>query len=198
LIVAIVIACSSSSQPTPPPTPPTPTPETTAKPQPPTGRVAKMPRQHRGNGAGACDTNPKSGSARSDLQGCKSDKECKDGKHGRCNTRGGGHSLEINTCEYDNCMADADCAGGGACECEGTGNRCLTATCRQDSDCGDGGACSPVNGCFGIEGFACHTAKDECIDDDDCRTNDNSAWKRCRMSPEVGHWACVAIQCPVG
>ena len=196
MLVIAITSCSSTSQPTPTPTPPTPTVQPDAmRPDPP--RVAHMPAAHRGSDQGTCDRTPRPpGSARSDVQGCKSDAECKSGKNGRCNTRGGGHSIEANTCEYDACFADADCANGGVCACAGTGNYCLPATCRHDSDCGDGGACSPVPGCFGVESFSCHTAKDECVDDDDC-TKANS-YRRCRYQGELGHWACVAMQCPVG
>ncbi|HEV7559326.1 MAG TPA: hypothetical protein VGO00_27815 [Kofleriaceae bacterium] len=198
----IVASCSSSSQPTPAPTPPTttptPIPTTPTTPTPhPDAKVARKPVQHRGDDAGTCDRTPKPpGSARSELQGCKSDKECKSGKNGRCNTRGGGHSIEMNRCEYDGCFADTDCPNGGVCNCAGTGNYCMTSTCRHDADCADGGACSPVPGCFGVEGYSCHTSKDECIDDDDCK-QDNT-YRRCRYQGELGHWACAVMQCPVG
>jgi hypothetical protein len=198
LIIAIVIAsCGKAADKdtgivTPKPTPTSPDPK-----RPDTSRLAHMPSQHRGNDTGACDRTPRRpGSARSDLQGCKSDAECKDGNNGRCNTRGGGHALEMNTCEYDACFGDSDCAKGGVCMCEGTGNYCLPSTCRHDSDCGDGGACSPIPGCRGIEGYACHTSKDECTNDDEC--TQGNTYRTCRYQGELGHWACAAMQCPVG
>jgi len=113
------------------------------------------------------------------------------------NRRGGGHDAPRNDCEYDACLADTDCGAAGVCDCNGTGNFCLGGTCRIDADCGAGGACSPDHGCRGgMHGYFCHTSADTCVNDSDCwKTDQNTG---CHFEPQVGHWACVNLQCPVG
>jgi hypothetical protein len=77
-------------------------------------------------------------------------------------------------------------------------NRCSrSGDCSLDSDCGPGGYCSPSvqanSQCSSgpaPAGFFCHTAKDECVNDTDCRS---SAGNFCVFAPERGLWACAAI-----
>ncbi len=44
---------------------------------------------------------------------CNADSECTDGKNGRCVVMGNGRPI----CDYDECFAASDCAGGSSCAC---------------------------------------------------------------------------------
>jgi hypothetical protein len=103
-------------------------------------------------------------------------------------------------CSASDCTTNDDCTEGGVCSCQGNtsgyahssfGNTCIPAGCRSDSDCGPGGYCSPtVSGggpFYGIQGYYCHSCKDECTNDSDC---DNGGCFYCAYNPDVGHWAC--------
>jgi hypothetical protein len=72
-------------------------------------------------------------------------------------------------------------------------NYCLMGNCRVDADCGAGGYCSPTFGScgsfFGVVGYYCHTPKDKCVDDSDCKAAD------CRYDPVGGSWACGTSFC---
>jgi hypothetical protein len=119
---------------------------------------------------------------------CKANADCKDQKNGRCSGNG--------TCTYDACYVDADCrvdGKGGVCLCneEGLqGYSCAGGNCSVDADCGKN-YCSPSFGMQcgkGLAGYYCHTAKDECGNDEDC-TND-SGRGYCAYNKAVGYWAC--------
>jgi hypothetical protein len=126
------------------------------------------------------------------TDGCKADSECTQGKNGRCNGHGGGHAIAVNECDYDACFTDADCGSGSLCLCGTSGNWCARALCRTDADCGEGGACSSSEG-----SYACHTADDACVNTDDCPRQSGYSTE-CAYSAELGHWACVSYERPVG
>ena len=90
------------------------------------------------------------------------------------------------SCSYDQCATDADCAGNTPCVCRSSAsdsapNVCQGGgNCRIDADCGPGGYCSgsiPPDRCNGYlficdfscgSGYFCHTSKDTCTDNSDC------------------------------
>lgn len=137
-----------------------------------------------------------------------SDADCTQGTNGRC-TR---ITVQGWECTYDDCSTDADCpalepTGGrqGVCACENgvrsNANVCVYAgNCGTDADC-DGGYCSPSGGgCVaiaGFEGFYCHTAADECVDDTDC-FDPSVPDKYCGYSTLKGHWECTSVTCIIG
>lgn len=136
---------------------------------------------------------------------CHSDAECASGMNGRCIK-----TVDLFFCSYDACISDGDCTGmdGGAaahsgiCACESAfradNNICIfEGNCRTDADCG-GEYCSPTWP-FGsctldgtISGYYCHTAADECTDDQDCTSSGSAG---CAYSTLKGHWACGLITC---
>lgn len=127
---------------------------------------------------------------------CKANADCKEDKNGRCNADG--------HCAYDACYADADCGKGGECVCNEEGKRgwyCMMGDCSIDADCGKKGYCSPSPslhcGYFsGVVGNYCHTAKDECVDDDDCKGGDaGSGPGYCAFSAEAHKWVCGYSVC---
>src|SRR5437764_808213 len=82
----------------------------------------------------------------------------------------------------DECLAATACSGAEVCRCReaaSDANACVMGNCVVDSDCGAGGYCSPsrafdrIN--FGVAGYWCHTASDECVDDVDCNPDGGSA-----------------------
>ncbi len=121
---------------------------------------------------------------------------CSNGHLGRCEG-------PFATCVCDQCATDQDCGATGVCACNGQtfgwshsfrGNVCVASNCRVDADCGPAGFCSPTTdlGCgdfYGVAGFYCHTANDQCSNDSDCATG------TCRFSPEAGFWVCAAGRC---
>jgi hypothetical protein len=144
---------------------------------------------------------------------CKADADCTKGKNGRCQLRGARYRQ--NECTYDECFSDADCDGGkGVCGCEhdatnqGAGHYCSPGNCRVDADCGKGGFCSPsmpncsLNGPYYPTGYFCHTKKDECTNDDDCKPPSKKGYgpigTRCAWAPESARWVCSSEECPVG
>jgi hypothetical protein len=132
---------------------------------------------------------------------CHSNAECTAGRNGRCD--GNGH--DGYRCTYDACYSDSECTGtGGVCACggasRGTNNVCLTGGCRVDADCGTSGYCSPTLGSCGhygkAEGYYCHTAADECIDDSDCAIGaDFGQAAYCAYEKTIGHWKCSTAEC---
>ena len=181
----VLVACSSATAPAP------------------TGAVTKplrVPKVHRPTAA-ACDgvrradepnNVPPEGSG--PFIGCRTNATCTAGTNGRC--RGNGH--DGWTCNYDQCRVDTDCPGKGVCSCEGgfraDNDVCLVAGCRLDADCGAGGYCSPSLGACGhfdkVQTYACHTAADECTDDEECGTGGT-----CRFEATIGHWKCSTSEC---
>lgn len=128
---------------------------------------------------------------------CHGDADCTAGQNGRCSAPG--HALQ--TCSYDQCFADADCGAGKACECSTEGHMCVVAECHTDGDCGTFG-CSPTAGprCSNAgrtRGYYCHTAKDECIDDGDCKKS-NGTTGTCVRLPEESRWTCSYDACAPG
>ena len=101
----------------------------------------------------------------------------------------------------DQCLSDADCAGGAVCSCapnthEWAGqsrNICVPADCHVDGECGPGGACSPTVSAdcgpfYGIQGYYCHTPVDNCTVDSECVQGTTHG--NCTYAPQTGHWAC--------
>lgn len=146
-----------------------------------------------GSGGGVC------GSVGGGPPGaCKKDGDCTAGTNGHCNPSGGG--VLMCSCFYDACKSDAECTSGGPCACQGSpyqnnSNGCAPAgNCKVDADCGPKGFCSPTGnvGCSGaLGGYFCHTAADECIDDDDC--SKTSGPQACTYDSAKKHWGCVPI-----
>jgi hypothetical protein len=170
------------------------------------GKVLREPTQHRPV-ALACGTRPtpvptgSGGSAAGaplPLPICTTNGECTAGANGRC------ISSRIGmTCSYDACFADADCAPGSVCQCgpeNGPGNHCSQPGCQVDADCPNSW-CSPTfSSCgnySGVVSYACHTAKDECVNDADCSghgaTGGLGAY--CMYDPQVARWVCSSSQC---
>jgi len=160
--------------------------------------------------AEACSPTPPPGTPQPTGGTCRSDADCTAGKNGRCSPQGGGRMAPQNQCTYDACFVDADCAGPGkpTCTCEPSGNFCLPGNCRVDADCGARGYCSPswpmcsLHGPYRPYGYWCHTAKDECTNDDDCPKPDKKGYgptpTKCTYSEPLGRWTCTTTECPVG
>jgi hypothetical protein len=152
------------------------------------------------------------------LKGCVSDDECKEGKNGRCEKYYVGHARAENICRYDECFTDQDCranhtsagpymmlfgnASKGPCMCgyEGSPNVCDNGDCSVDADCKGGLFCSRSRdfkcGSEGQNaGWFCHTAEDECRDDNDCADAGRKA--ECRFNGETKKWQCATGQCRV-
>jgi hypothetical protein len=172
---------------------------TDTTPDTPADTTPRVPKQHRpsastcapstGTGGGIC------GGGGGPPGSCKSDADCTAGTNGHCDISGGG--ALICMCFYDTCANDSDCTTGGPCACQGTpyqaqSNNCAPGNCKVDADCGAGGFCSPsegTTGCSGgLDGYFCHTAADECIDDTDCPTS--SGPKVCNYDKTKAHWVC--------
>jgi hypothetical protein len=175
----------------------------------PAKRRGKEPTNHRAT-AMACPAGPTKGDVAPAASGsaaapfghagpakCKSDAECTEGKNGRCAMTGGGRLPPHADCVYDQCFADADCGAKSECVCGGSpgrGNVCMQGNCATDADCGDG-YCSPSYGLScgpytGYVGNYCHTADDECTNDDECKKGGKSEYGYCAWYPELGHWKC--------
>jgi hypothetical protein len=104
----------------------------------------------------------------------------------------------------DQCATDSDCSNGGVCSCAGTTfewshqtrNLCVPAACHVDADCGSF-ACSPtLSECgsfYGIQGYYCHAADDQCGGDADCVQSGRQG--HCVYTPEVSHWTCSYSFC---
>ena len=128
---------------------------------------------------------------------CKSDAECSTGTNGHCAFVVGG-SFACN-CFYDTCAKDSDCTAGQVCACQGSpfqahSNSCVAGGCRVDADCGPSGYCSPTPSSFGcggtLGGYFCHTASDQCIDDEDCPSAPTGP-RHCAYDLKAKRWACA-------
>lgn len=106
----------------------------------------------------------------------------------------GGH------CRTDQCYTDSDCKSElSVCACDPMdhGHRCLPSDCQVDADCGPGGFCSPSFGLHcgsyhGVLSYHCHTPKDDCLDDSDCK---KSGYGYCAFESKSGHWICGKQEC---
>jgi hypothetical protein len=152
----------------------------------------RVPINHRPNDAQCLSARPDSGCSFGDC----TPETCADA---------GANPLCVETCEdcctctFDACSADSDCPSAQTCACHGSaytggvGNTCVPGNCRVDADCGVNGYCSPspAMGCFGVAGYYCHTAKDQCESDSDCPPADGGASSPvCAYSTTNGTWAC--------
>lgn len=165
------------------------------------GIAGRTPTVHRAS-ADACSTAkaPDTSSDAGIAGACHSNADCTMGRNGRCVTGG----RVPNQCVYDACYSDSECAssdGTGVCACGGGfggNNVCLTSGCRVDGDCGAGGFCSPTLGSCGhvetAQAYYCHTAQDECVDDQDCAT-DAAPRGYCAYEKTIGHWKCSTSEC---
>jgi hypothetical protein len=151
--------------------------------------------------AKACPLGPTTTQACNDNL-CSSDADCTQSPHGFCAESR--HLAGYCGCFYG-CMQDSDCDPGYVCFCGDPVGHCVPSTCVDDSSCGagklcasylapctpgqgPGGACTgAVNGCF--SGFACQSAADECLYDDDCLPGN----ARCELQGD--HRVC-APSCP--
>lgn len=190
-----------TAEPAPQPTvepAPQPTVEPAPQPTPEPEPQGRIPLKHRPV-AEACDQSRAPGVTPDEggQYSCWEDSDCQEGHNGRC--IGNGHDGWY--CTYDRCFADDGCDEG-VCQCGGgfrsDHNVCLGGNCRINADCGPGGYCSPSFGdCgdyFGVEAYYCHTAEDECIDDEDC--GDGDGWgSYCAFNPGRGLWSCSDSQC---
>lgn len=170
----------------------------------------RTPAQHVSEVSNACGSARPSGVTASDvIMGCRSDAECLEGLNGRCV----GSGMGITVCSYDECRTDADCGDGAFCNCRGaqivggsTNNICVRGSdCRSDGDCG-GPYCSPSlvpDECAGTSlrflGYFCHSARDECIDDGDCRREGPSSSAggndTCDYDTAARRWRCSVRKC---
>jgi hypothetical protein len=87
------------------------------------------------------------------------------------------------------------------CAC-GIANQCKKGNCRLDSDCGQGGYCSPaIDTCGAVLGYYCHSASDECVNDEDCTNRDGGLQRYLGCLPDpstsFSRWVCMpAAACP--
>lgn len=163
-----------------------------------------VPKNHRA-AAEACTADRPAGTtgAGPDEGECLADADCTAGTNGRCIQDLG----KPRACSYDECATDDDCGGGSVCECRNPAkhdaNVCVHGNCRTDADCGEGGYCSPsavtldpfcTEGVpIGSVGYFCHTAGDECTDDDECTST--SAFPGCFFDVDKMRFACFPVQC---
>lgn len=177
---------------------------TSGPPGPAADMASRVPRQHRAAAAACPSTRPPGPDPGSGRGTCKADSECTDaamGQNGRCvPTRAG------FVCSYDTCADDSSC-GGKVCLCRDSAetaataktNHCLAlGNCQTDRDCG-GAYCSPSFGTcgnyLGVISYYCHTAKDDCVDDEDCQGTDAGPGGYCMFSPMETRWVCSYSQC---
>ena len=124
---------------------------------------------------------------------CMYDADCTSGVSGRCLAPQ--PLLPGAQCSYDQCFSDADCPANTPCDCRdsaasSTPNSCLTGSdCRVDSDCGAGNYCSPSPGLAAA--YHCHTSRDTCVDDSDCRQPEY-----CAFNEQTGYWSCAVLLPP--
>lgn len=127
---------------------------------------------------------------------CTKDADCTAGKNGRCFSNDSCDTV----CSYDECMMDSDCAAG-PCLCRSSNsalqqNECLPGSnCKTDADCSGGcGYCSPSavpdpSDCtIGTLNYDCHTASDECLEQNAC--GDGSVGAYCAYDAGVARWGC--------
>jgi hypothetical protein len=120
-----------------------------------------------------------------------------------------------------NCRVDSDCGPGGYCSPSNVGRLACACVSRAPCDGPDGSGVTDVYppapppgvGCFEAsdggpwvqtacvcstpypcgQGYYCHTACDECVDDADCMSNGGT----CAYSLPDRRWECIAQECPL-
>lgn len=166
-----------------------------------TSTTQKEPKTHRAT-ATACTADRPPGLTDAMGGACANDADCTDGTNGRCHQT----LNDPPFCSYDECQSDKDC-GVAACECRNPArfdaNVCVHGNCVTDADC-NGGYCSPsavtldpycsLDIPIGSVGYYCHSAADECVDDEDCSQGTGS-FPGCLFDADKGHWACREILC---
>lgn len=171
--------------------------------------MPRVPRRHRATRE-TCPTDRPASSCDLGMSGapaeCRMDGQCTMGTNGRCV----GNPHDGCRCSYDTCRDDMGCATGGPCACRlsnrgaAGANVCLPGNCQIDADCGNSSwsYCSPTFGSCGdyggVVGYQCHTAQDECVDDEDCAGQDAGFLGQrpyCMFVREVGRWQCSNSGC---
>ncbi len=110
---------------------------------------------------------------------CKKDSDCTAGIEGRCVFTGGGHAADQLVCTYDGCKVDGDCTGGQLCVCGAGGssrNFCTPGDCHDGADCASGSCAASMWGKGGAFGRYCHTSRDTCKENSDCKTGEVCAY----------------------
>jgi hypothetical protein len=124
---------------------------------------------------------------------CLSDADCPDGSSCRSN----GFCYGPVECD-----ADSECVSGFTCACAGmfitesgySGivgyNQCVPGECRSDADCA-GHSCgvSRTQPCGQIDGFFCHSNRDQCLRSADCGTD-----RTCGYEQASDRWVCLDIE----
>jgi hypothetical protein len=132
---------------------------------------------------------------------CTQDSDCK--VNAPCACRSSNSDTGPNACATgSNCRVDADCGPGGFCSPSLVGSPCGCNSeifCRADSgsSCSETGPdgvtksvpCSSCDGNCG-HGYFCHTAKDSCLDDNDCASG------ACNFDLTSQAWMCTGFSCP--
>jgi len=162
------------------------------------------PKVHRAAASTCPDARPAGMTGAGPDEGeCMTDADCATGTNGRCIQDLG----KPRACSYDECTADADCGGSSVCECRNPAkhdaNVCVHGNCVTDADCGEGGYCSPsavtldpfcTEGVpIGSVGYFCHSAEDECTNDDDC--GGSGSFPACFFNVDKLHFACFEVLC---
>jgi hypothetical protein len=120
---------------------------------------------------------------------CAGDSDC--GGSEPCLCRASSTELAANSCVTgSNCRVDADCGVGGFCSPSVVNPYCAcvsTKLCDDSSHCYAGKmevpcACGDACG----HGYYCHTAQDECVDDEDCRPGTTCNYDRLEK-----RWTCA-------
>src|SRR5262249_21768930 len=141
----------------------------------------------------------------STLLECAVDSDCSAGQNPRCSYAP--PFACVSSCTSDQCFSDADCASNQPCVCRASdtapaANYCdASSQCRVDDDCGPGGFCSPsllgmFCSCLSVaycdppcpggcscgdsceHGYFCHTPRDACLDDADCKPSEFCAFDK--------------------
>jgi len=124
-----------------------------------------------------------------DYVPCSEDpSKCDAYQYGYCNSRG---EVAAPGCA-SGCVTDQDCGAGSICLCghdeSPTGGACRVSTCTSDADCPNGTCASYAFFC-GDGGFACNSAKDECLSNADCKPSGT-----CTLDP-TGRRVCEYGAC---
>jgi hypothetical protein len=119
-------------------------------------RIAPEPELPRADGSVPCVDDPS---------------QCSAYLNGYCDTTFSGGEAPIATCR-SGCYTDLDCGDNNVCICGSsvspTGGVCRYSNCKVDDDCAPGYFCASYEGVCGGGGFACQTADDTCVTNQDC------------------------------